>query len=529
MTKSPVEESKTAKQTASKRGERFLTNVFWSWLGVAVNIFAGLLLSPYIIRKLGAEGYGLWALLFSTVGYYTLLDLGFRSAAVRYSAYFWGKEESDKLNEVINTALVYFLGVSLILLAVTLYLFRSVYRFFQISPTYQHDFSLLILMVGTTWSFSLIFSLFGGCLEGVQRFDVSNRVWMVILALRSVGSAVLLFLGYGLLAVGVMAAISQLVGFALYFIGLQKVFPSLRFSPVFFKISVFKEMAGYGLHSFLANAGYMMLDYTAPLLVGHFLPVAYVGYYNLPVRLLQYTADAADRAGLVTTASAAELQAKGKSEALTRLAIFANRYCFALYMPLTILLLIYGREILQAWVGASFASYSAPLLPILLLGVAVAVAGQFNSSTILFGLAQHKWYAYGLLFEALGSTLAMTVVIPKFGIFGAACVASLFMLLIRGLYTPWLVCRSLSFRLVAYLSAIYGRPLLTALPVAAIALWCKMHGLSGRNLTELLAIAATLALLYLGIAFFTCMEPAHRALLLEWVAKRWNPRIRNRM
>src|SRR6266496_5963465 len=68
------------------RGYRFVLNILWSWMGVAAGLFTGLLLSPYMIHKLGAEGYGVWAISFSLVEYCGFLDLGFRSAIVKYVA-----------------------------------------------------------------------------------------------------------------------------------------------------------------------------------------------------------------------------------------------------------------------------------------------------------------------------------------------------------------------------------------------------------------------------------------------------------
>src|SRR5437667_421834 len=56
------------------RGERFVVGVLWNWLGVGAGLFTGLLLSPYLIRKLGPEAYGLWALAFAMVEYCVFLE-----------------------------------------------------------------------------------------------------------------------------------------------------------------------------------------------------------------------------------------------------------------------------------------------------------------------------------------------------------------------------------------------------------------------------------------------------------------------
>ena len=47
------------------------------------------------------------------------------------------------------------------------------------------------------------------------------------------------------------------------------------------------------------------------------------------------------------------------------------------------------------------------------------------------------------------------------------------MLSIRGIYTPYLVCKSLDASLAEYMTAIYLRPMLTAIPVAAAGVLLK--------------------------------------------------------
>src|SRR5262249_35672671 len=155
---------------------------------------------------------------------------------------------------------------------------------------------------------------------------------------RSFGSALLLALGYGLLSMGVIAFLSQATAYILSYCSFRRMFPCLRLSRMFISWRAFRDLASYGIHTFLANIGAALVNYITPLLIAHFLPVAYVGYYNLPVRLLQYAAEVVARVGLITSANAAELQARGDAVSVARLGIYSNRYCFVLYVPFTIFL-----------------------------------------------------------------------------------------------------------------------------------------------------------------------------------------------
>src|SRR5262249_27620731 len=147
--------------------------------GVGVNLFAGVVLSPYIIRKLGADGYGLWSLLFSLVSYYTLLDFGIRSAIIRYSAHFRATADFSSINEIVNTAVAYFSVTAIVLLGVTAYLSLSAHQFINVPSGYQAVFSVLVAIVGASWAFGMVFNVFTGGLEGFQGFDTSNRIWVI--------------------------------------------------------------------------------------------------------------------------------------------------------------------------------------------------------------------------------------------------------------------------------------------------------------------------------------------------------------
>jgi O-antigen/teichoic acid export membrane protein len=53
--------------------------------------------------------------------------------------------------------------------------------------------------------------------------------------------------------------------------------------------NMLKRMGSFGIHTLVGNISQQVLSQSAPLLIGHFLPASFVGFYALPVRLLQYT------------------------------------------------------------------------------------------------------------------------------------------------------------------------------------------------------------------------------------------------
>ena len=193
------------------------------------------------------------------------------------------------------------------------------------------------------------------------------------------------------------------------------------------------------------------------------------------MRLVQYTAEFVAKIGIVTNITAAELSAKEDAASLSQLAIYTNRYCLVIFMPLAILLWLDGRQFFTLWVGEKVARYCIQVLPILLLGFVVAVVGQFSSSMLLMGMAKHQRYARGLLVEALLGFALLTYAIPHYGMVGAAWVVAVLMILIRGVYTWYIVSQTVGIGMWSYVRGVYISPIVAAVPVLFWLKFCNLN------------------------------------------------------
>ena len=513
-----------AVKTPSRRRERFFKNVLWSWTGVVVSIFTGLWLSPYIIRKLGNEGYGVWSLVFSFLEYYWLLDLGFRSATVKYSAHYRATGEDDKVNEVVNTGLGYSGIAAVVLICATVAFSGYASRVFNISESYRSVFAVLIVMVGSAFAFGTVFSLLSAVVEGYQRFDLTSRVWIFTSALRTVGLVAVLLLGYRLKAMAGVAIAALAFGYAYNFVNVRQVFPAVRFSFSRMKWSMFRQMLNYGVHTSVATVSTQALSQAAPLIVAHFLPTAFVGYLALPVRLLRYSVDMVCKVGYVTGSNAAEMAARGEYGAVYNMALYVNRYCYVLFAPVALALSLYGTELLRVWINPEFALHSGPIIPAIAISTTLGVAAQFNSSSILYGLGKHQRYAYSLLVEAILTVGVMYFAVPRYGIAGAAWVISVLMVVNRGLVTSLLFCQGVKRSFAAYLRGVYLAPTATAVPVFLCGWWVKIHWLPGGSWFEVLSGMGLVTLIYYLAALFVCVNKEHRMVPWRWVNERFRPR-----
>ncbi|MGA2434047.1 MAG: oligosaccharide flippase family protein [Bryobacteraceae bacterium] len=492
---------------------RYVSNVAWSWAGVAVTVVVGFFLSPYTIHKVGDSEFGIWTLALAMVDYYWLIDLGFRSATLKYSAQYHAAGDETALNELLSTGLLYSAISGVILFGASFVLAPWIGARLHIQ---QPVFVPLIRLVGFSWAVGLVFNRYSACLEGFQRFDITSRVWILTTALRAISIALLLYFGFGIFQMGIALVACQFLGYFLNFAELQKLFPAQRAGWGNATVAMFQRMARYGFHSFTALISNRLLNQGVLLLLPYFLPVRFVTYYGVPWSLLDYAMDGVSRIGMVTAPSAAALEVQGSERSLLSLAVHANRYCLTIYLPVTVLLTIYGRPFFTLWLGSGRADYCAPLLAVLLIG-STAMAGQFNSVSVLTGLGLHKTYARSLFVEAVLCIGGLFLAVPRYGVMGAAAVVSALMFLNRGIVTAFLTARVLRIPTLQYLRRIYAVPCGVAGVSAALLLWCRWHWLPGRTWPELIAAGGIFAASYGPLAFFLCLSAHHRAFLVEKV------------
>jgi O-antigen/teichoic acid export membrane protein len=497
------------------RARLFLVSVLWNWITIGTNFAVGFVLARYIVRKLGEERYGLWALAFALIEYFILFDLGLRSAVVNFVSRLQARGESEEINRVLNTALVYMVGIAGVVVAAAVALSGQAHRLFQIGAERREEFETLVLLIGINLAAQLVFTVFQAALEAFQQFKTWNRIAIVGLVARATGCFLVVYLGHGLVAMGMVVVVSQWLVYGLNVVAVRRIFPAFRLSFGMAQRKCLREMAGYGLHSVLANTATIVLNQGPLVMVGHFRSEAYVGYYSVPSRLLQYAVEMIARIGFVTAPNTAELVARGKTEEVAQLGMTLNRYCFALFLPFSMFLAFWGRDLIGLWLGQGFAVNSGPLVGAFALSTSFAMAGQFNSSSMLFGMARHDSYAKIVMVEAAALVAALAWVLPHYGIQGGAWAVAALMIVSRGLATPWVLCERLHFSYFRYMAEIYWRPLLGGIPLAALMWVLKNTALPGATWFEVFGALAVTHAAYYGVCYFTCLSEEHRRLLWD--------------
>jgi O-antigen/teichoic acid export membrane protein len=497
--------------TTVSETRRYLTNILWSWLGTASVIASAVIVSPFVIRRLGSAEFGIWSLALSLVEYLWLIDLGFRPALVKLSAESRALGKEPEINVLVNTAAAVVGAGGLALGATMCWSAGRIAHFFQIS---HPAFPLLVRIVGVSWGFGVVVNVFAGVVEGYQRFDLTNHVNIASTLLRSSLTMTVIWMGYGLREMGFIMISTQLLAYAMLCWNAKHVYPALRLSWGSVRVEALRKLWDYGRQVLLASTAARISASSMPPLVAYYLPIQHVTYFSITQRVIDYLGDVISRVGWVTGPRAADWMARGRREDVIRMAAQGNRYCLAIWGLFAAMLAVYGEDFCRVWINAEVAAQVGALLPIMMVGYTLA-QGQFISAAVLMGTGVYQRYAVSLAVETAVMLAALVWALPRYGLIGLVCVVSVVITLNRAVMLSWIFARQMKIGLISYLASIYPRPL-AMIGVSAAALWyTKHHLISGRNLIPLVALGAVYTALYALVAAWWIPSPYHRQKLLE--------------
>jgi O-antigen/teichoic acid export membrane protein len=129
-------------------------NAISNWASLLVHIMVGFFLTPFIISHLGQNGYGIWTLVGSFIGYYGLLNLGVGSAITRYIARYSAQNDIKNLNDVANTALAMFCVTGLLAVIISFFVAEPLALFFKVTPEHFIEFKRIVWVLGISTGLS---------------------------------------------------------------------------------------------------------------------------------------------------------------------------------------------------------------------------------------------------------------------------------------------------------------------------------------------------------------------------------------
>jgi O-antigen/teichoic acid export membrane protein len=424
--------------------------------------------APVYLHYLGVAQYGISVLLNTTIAPLGLLNMGMGQAAIKFMAEAHARHQPKEANgylqaTFVTTAALGGLGVIALILAA--HLLTS--RVFHISPAAQHEALLAVPWAALTW---LLFQLRGQLISvpsALQRYSISSVGTTVSGAFSMGAGLVSLWMGGGLVTLMQVRCASVLFTAVVWFFIARHIMPELTLRPCLNR-QAFSKCMNFGVWQMVGAVGGVASNQGDKALLGMYVSDIAVGLFAVPQTIVDTAYSLINRAADVLLPAVSEIDAAAGRGRSFEVALRAGWILSLIATMVMGCIAVMGNDLLRLYVGRSIEMASGRLLVIIAL-TAVASSGSVAINQFLLGIADTKMTAFLAIASGIVVVGFGILLIPRFGLQGAALSDVAAILLVRpcvqqvvwrrhGTAIPWAVFAS-----YMYGPAVIGIPLSLAL------------------------------------------------------------------
>lgn len=486
----------------SRTHHRSIVNVGTTAAVAILRACEGLITVAYLLRVLGTETFGIWALISTMAAYLLILDLGVVGALGRLLAGRRGANDIDGFNRTLSTALTLLTGAGAVTLLVALAMAEIFPLVFHVPDHQLADVRMALLIAGVWAALYFPTSIFDIVLWSHERFDLSNLVEMPVIAIRL--CLILLLIHEDsplahLAGIGLAANVATVVLTAACAWWVE---PRLRPVPGVLSRAALREIYPIGVWFSTLSVARSLTQQVGPTLVGYGLGNRAVATFTIARQLTAYCATVMLSLTQIAAPRAAVLFFGRHRDEQKILFVVGGRAATVLALFLVGGFLSLGAQFISIWQGGRQDEAFVPLV-VLLLGEAFPMA-QGVTYSILTAMGRHRALAGFAIMEGLCTLCVAAAVVRPFGILGVCITIAISATVFRGL-CPWLLtCRLLDVTPLAYLrGAVF--PVAAVWVAATAAIWLTAVEWPVRGWVSLIGYGALYAALYLPAGAFVVL------------------------
>ena len=402
--------------------KQFILNLIASLVTFVFNLGIGFLLTPYIVRTVGAEAYGFVGLANNMVNYATLVTVALNSVSSRFITVAYHNGEKDKANRYFTSTLTSDAIIVLVLTVISVPLILNLERVINISPHLVEDVKALFSFLFINFFVTTISTVFT-----VATF-IRNKLYLTSLAnlvciLLKVGSMLVLFSAFPthVFYIGVATLLSTIVLAIMNYAYTCRLIPDIRFSRDGFSLASLKHMLSAGVWSSVSKLQSILQDGLSLLLTNLLVSPYLMGVLSVSQTIPTYLS------GFMTTISGlfspnrTKLFAQGRREELVAEIKSSMRITGFFANTIAVVLVILGYEFIHLWQPNQDTELIYGLMMVTMSAYLVSgVASTLQSVPLLVNRMKTSallWLCCGVL------SLTLTLIALRFGDGGVYAVA----------------------------------------------------------------------------------------------------------
>jgi O-antigen/teichoic acid export membrane protein len=410
----------------------------WTFAGQVIPLLVSLITTPFVIRLLGTEGYGVLIFLAVVPTFLAFADVGMGVAATKFGAEAYGSGDHAREARIVRTAAIVLSAVATPIAAILILFSPTIIELFNIPDEFKSDATLALRFAAITFVVTLLIPVFSSPQLARLRMDLTtliNSGWRIA---GAIGTLIVLAWGGGLAAVTFVLMITAIAALALQFI------VSGKLNGHLFGSSIEREALGvilpFGLNLSVTFIATSLLAHSEKLLLPQLLSVQDLAFYSVAFTFASMASmfSAAMQQSLLPAFS--QLTTAERAMQLKNLYVRGLRLNVLILLPLIVGLAAVAKPFFTFWATEDFGRESTPAFYILLTGLLFNILAA-APYTLLLAHGRSQLLAKIYWGEVIAYIPLVFVLISTFGVIGAAiswsirCIADagiLFYLATRG-------------------------------------------------------------------------------------------------
>jgi O-antigen/teichoic acid export membrane protein len=389
----------------------------WTIVGQIVPLAVSLISTGYVIRLLGAEGYGVLVLCVLIPNFLSFADFGMSIASTKFASEAYAAGDGEREAGVVRTAALIAAVTSVPLAAAMILFSSSIISIFSLPDHLRQDAGLTLKFTAA----SLVITFLNGIFNTPQltrlRMDLNTFANTGFRVLGQIATPLVLMLGGGIIAAVCVLLAANLLTLLTHMYISRRLLPALlRFS---FNPSLVGPMAKFG--GTLAGAGiaHILIAYSEKGLLASLSSTEALGFYSIAFTLctmIMVFSSSMVQSLLPAFSQLLESKDRGTLNLLYSRCVRLN---LILLIPALVFLALAARPFFTNWANEDVGRESTFPFYILLTGLAINVPAFFpHSAIIASGRSDIIAKVYWL--EVVPYVLTVWFLTSRYGIVGAA-------------------------------------------------------------------------------------------------------------
>jgi O-antigen/teichoic acid export membrane protein len=397
-----------------------LSNILANWIKLVVTGASVFALYPFLVGTVGKEYYSLWLLIVAITGNFTLLRLGVPSAMVRHLSKYESLGQQERVDRVMGSALLLFLGMGVAVIALGLVLAGMLDTLFYVpqDKLWEAQVAFVITVVACAISFPL--DTLEGALHAYERFVAFNVVETCVVIARVSAKFLLVTPENGLMTIAWVMAGEVLARGAFFYFVVKRKLPRLRFNIFYFERGVLKELMGYSVYVLVLHFSVRLAFQTDPLVVSAFVSPASIVLFSVGSSFVQHLSTIANGVTAVMFPRVSILHTQSRHEELRRLYLSTGRLVFLLFLPVCTAFVTVGGDSIALWMGEDFRVPSGAVLQVLAGSYLFYLVQDVGGRPILMGSSKMRVPTLSIAAAALVNVGLSITLGSSLGIIGVA-------------------------------------------------------------------------------------------------------------